>query len=148
MFLLRPIRRQEQQARQDFLQARQEAAGLEAGVGLCVEALALQDAWAREALRAGGPVDLSAYRQRTSDLNGELSARRAALGEAKRKLQGRRQELVHWMKQRKAFEQLLRRRQAQAAAEAARKDTRELDHVHAAQAAWRAGDEDGWDQQG
>jgi flagellar biosynthesis chaperone FliJ len=145
--LLRPLRRREQEARQAFLRMRQEEQALEAGVRCCRVALALQDDWARSALRAGRVANLSAYRQCVADLNGEMDRKRSALAAVEDKLQEQRLELEHCMKQRKAYEQVVRRQEAAAAAEAARKDTRELDHVHAAQSAWRAEDEQGWQTQ-
>lgn len=142
--LLRPLRRQEQQARQAFLRMRQEAQALEAGVRSCRVALALQNDWARAALQAGRPASLAAYRQRVDDLSSELARKRAALAAVEEKLQAQRRELVECMKQRKAFDHLLRRQEATAAATDARRAARELDHVHAAQAAWRAEDDASW----
>ena len=136
--LLRPLREREQQARQEFLRARRAVQELEAGIGRCHAALAERDAWAREMLAAGRTADLALYRQCVADLGHELAGKRRELEEEARRLQAGRGQLVQRMKERKAIEQLLRRRQAEAASAALRKETAAQDHLHAAGAAWRA----------
>jgi flagellar biosynthesis chaperone FliJ len=139
--LLKPLRRQEQQAQQVYLRAAQEAQALGAGIRCCRIALALQGNWVRGALHAGRPADLATHRQCVSDLKDQMARKRAALAQLAEKIEAQRQDLVRCMKQRKAYDQLLHRQEAEAAAAVARVETRELDHVHAAQAAWRTDDE-------
>jgi flagellar biosynthesis chaperone FliJ len=136
--LLTPLRQQEQEARQDFLRAEQGVRGLEADIRRCQAALASQDAWARQRLQTGQTQDLVLYRQCVAELGHELARKRDDLASARQKLQERRRELVQRMKQRKATEQLLRRKEFQAASDALRKEIAAQDYLHAAQMAWRA----------
>jgi flagellar export protein FliJ len=136
--LLRPLRQQEQEARQLFAAARQQAEALEADIRRCLGALAAQDGWAAGAVRAGqGAGGLAFYRRCVAELRGELARKRPELASAQETLQARRTELAQRMKQTKAMERLIERQEARAAADAMHKEVRELDQAHAAGMAWR-----------
>jgi hypothetical protein len=134
--LLRSARQKEQQARQALAAERQRAAVLEAGIDRCRAASARQDAWARQIVGEGGGAGLAFYRQCAAEMRSDVADRSASLAEARSTLDARQTELAECMKQRKAVEQSLRRRQALAAAGAAHREVREADHAHAARAAW------------
>ena len=136
--LLRPLRRREEEARQEFFRARRAVQGLEADIRRCHAALAERDAWARAALQAGRTADLALYRQCVADLARDLAEGRSQLEAESRTMQARRQELLRQMKERKAIEQFLRRRRMGGACAALRRETAAQDHLHAAGDAWRA----------
>lgn len=139
--LLKPVCQQEEQARQEFLRARQQAEAAQAALGKCRGAMAAHDQWARAAILAGGDgAALAHYRQCVAELAETMSRGRGNLARMRETLGVRRDEMVRWMKQRKALEQLVGRLEAKAAADRARSAARELDQLHAAQTFWRSED--------
>jgi flagellar biosynthesis chaperone FliJ len=135
--VVEPARQEEEQARQEFARARQQAQVVEEALARLVAAMAGQDDWARGVFRAGGAANVGSYRQCAADLREALLAKRTELAQAQEELHTRRGELALRMKRRKGLEQALRRREVQAALDASRKAARELDQDHAARLAWR-----------
>lgn len=136
--VVEPARREEEEARQEFARARQQAQGVEEVLARVGAAMAGQDDWARGVFGAGGPANVGFYRQCAADLREALLAKRAELAKAQEELHTRQGELASRTKRRKGLEQVLRRREVQAALEASRGAAKELDQDHAARLAWRA----------
>ena len=138
MMLLRPIRQDEEFAKQEFARTRGEVQAMELRISRCNKALAVHDEFARRAILAGGEAaGLGFYRQCVGQLRDELMQAREQLDRMNVRLQSQRQELVRLMKQRKAFEQLIERLKLGRAASESRLASKELDQVDSAQRNWR-----------
>jgi flagellar biosynthesis chaperone FliJ len=135
--LLRPARQRQEQARQAFADLRQQEQALAEGIRRCRDAMARHDDWARAAVLAGKTTGLAAYRMWSAELAGELAAKESLLAGVRVKLQARRVELAQCMKETKAMDRVIHRQEVVAATADSHRQTREMDHLHAAQSAWR-----------
>ena len=141
--LLRPLRRQEELARQNLARARSEAQTVEARLMDLRRNLSAQNDFARHAVTSGGTAaSLASYRRQVVDISVAMTQEQRRLAASLQAVEQTRQSLLGAMKQRKAMEQLARKLASRQAVQTQRRGVKELDDIHAARQAWRRAEQE------
>lgn len=137
--ILRLRQQREEVLRQEFATAKRDAAVIKGQIRRMLDAMRLQNRWARTAIAAG--QNLPGYRQALRDAQMDVLTQESNLAVAQQAMDAKRIELLEALKQRKAISRLRERLAMEHATQTQRTTVRDQDDLHATYLAARGQEE-------